>query len=223
MDFARALTFPFDDEEWLKKLGLAVLIQFIPIVGTFAIQGWSFGISQRVKQNDATPLPDWSDFGGLLSRGFMLFLAQLVYQIPTVIFFCVMSFIFLLPALGGESEEAIAALGGAAMFISVCCSCIIFLYAIAASLVYFAGWIRYIDTEELSTFFQFGDNIALFRENMGDFGQAILFFILAGVAVGVVSSVTFGIVGLVAAPFYAYFGGHIIGQLAQKVNTAPAV
>ena len=73
------------------------------------------------------------------------------------------------------------------------------LYAIAASLVYWAGLIRFMDREELGTFFQFGDNIALFRENISDFGMAILYMLLGGLIAGVVSGT--GIGALVTTPF----------------------
>lgn len=226
MDFTRALTFPFDDEEWLQKLGLGVLIQFIPIIGSFALQGWAFELAKRVRNNDPAPLPDWSDFGGKIGKGFMLWLGSLIYQLPTVLFACVMAFVMFLPAMGGDSEEAMAALGGLATIIAVCCSCVIVLYAIAASVVYAGGVVRYLDTEEFSTFLQFGDNLALVRENIGDFGMFLLYLIGAGLVAGVVSSITLGLASLLYGPFFAYFGGHLLGQLAIKVSgsmAAPAV
>lgn len=218
MDFTRALTFPFDDADWLKKVGLAVLIQFIPVVGALALMGWSYEISRRVKAGDPTPLPDWSDFGGLLGKGFQLAIAGIVYQIPTIIFVCVISFIWVLPTLGGNSEDAAAALAGVAGIVAICCSCVIILYAIAAAVVYWGGYVRYIDTPELGTFFAFGENFQLVRDNMGDFGQALLFIIGAGVIVSVVSSITAGIASLVAQPFSMYFNGHVLGQLAARIG-----
>jgi hypothetical protein len=221
MDFTQALTYPFDDEDWLKKLGLAVLIQFIPVVGTLALVGWSYEISRRVKAGDPTPLPDWSDFGGLLGKGFQLAIAYIIYQLPTLIFVCIISIIWVLPAMGGNNQDAAAALAGVAGIVAICCSCIIVLYAIAAAIVFWGGYVRYIDAPELSTFFAFGDNIQIVRDNLGDFGQALLFAIGGGLIAGVVSSVTAGIGSLIAQPFSMYFNGHILGQLAAKVGSMP--
>ncbi len=225
MDFTRALTYPFEDNDWLKKLGLGVLIQFIPLIGQFTLQGWSFEISKRVRSNDPTPLPDWSNFGGLLSKGFMLFLAGLIYQIPTVIFACVATFVWVLPAMGAGSEDAAAALAGVASILVICCSCLIALYALAAAIVFWGGYVRYIDQEEFGTFFQFGDNIALVRNNIGDFGMVLLYVVLAGAIVSVVSSITAGIGSLLSTPFMMYFIGHLLGQLAHKLRgeVAPAM
>ncbi len=222
MDFTRALMFPFDDDEWLKKLGIGVLVQFIPIIGQITLQGWSFEISKRVKRNERVLLPDWSNFGGLLSQGFMLFLAGLIYQIPTIIFACIATFVWVLPAMGAGNEDAAAALAGTATIIVVCCSCLIVLYALAAAVVFWGGYIRYIDTQEFNIFFQFGENIALVRENLGDFGMALLYVVLAGAIASVASSITFGLAGLVSTPFLMYFAGHILGQLAAKLRGAGA-
>lgn len=225
MDFTRALTFPFDDDEWLKKLGLGVLIGLIPVVGQMTLQGWSFEIMKRVRRNDPVPLPDWSDFGGLLGTGFKIFIAQLVYQIPTLVFACLASFIWIIPAMGGDNENAVAALGGLATIAVVCCSCLVALYALAAAVVFWGGLVRFVDREELSTFFQFGENFALVRNNIGDFGMALLYSILAGAIASVATSITAGLGSLLVLPFTMYFTGHILGQLAAKLGGAasPAV
>jgi hypothetical protein len=224
MDFSRALTYPFDDDEWLQKLGLATLIQFIPIVGPIVLLGWSLEISTRVKRQDPTPLPDWSEFGEYLRKGFLIFVAYLVYQLPTIIFMCVASFIWVLPTMGAGNEDAMAALGGAAVFVVICCACLVVLYALAAAVVLFGGYVRFINRPELGTFFEFGDNIAIVRENLGEFGMVLLYVILAGVIASVVSSITVGLGGLLSTPFLTYFTGYLLGDLARSVAPGePAV
>jgi hypothetical protein len=73
-----------------------------------------------------------------------------------------------------------------------------------------------MDNEELGTFFQFGDNIALVRNNGGDFGQALLFMLIGGVIGSVLSGT--GIGALVVPAFQNYYNAHIIGQLAAKLR-----
>ena len=231
MDFTRALTFPFDDDEWLKKLGIGVIISLAGVLLSFLVlipllamavlfAGWRYEIMKRVKNNDPVPLPDW-DFGALFSKGLTLFGAQLVYQIPTIIFACIASVIWLLPLLGANSNNsnAAGALAGVSGIIIICCSCIIVLYAIVAAIVYFGGLIRFLDNEQFSTFFQFGDNIAIVRNNAGDFGMVLLYLILAGAIASVASSITFGLGGLLTTTFMSYFAGHILGQLATKLGS----
>jgi hypothetical protein len=234
MDFAKALTFPFEDEDWLKKLGIGVLITLggallsfillIPLLLMILLfYGWQYEIIKRVKNDDPTPLPGWDDFGGLLKRGGTLFGALLIYQIPVVLFGCAAAIVSLLPVLGVSDENAFMAMSGAATIGVACCSCLILLYALAAGIVYIGGLIRYTDNEEFSTFFQIGDNFALVKDNIGDFGMLLLFFIVAGIGVNILSAT--GIGGLVAPVFQNYFTGHLVGQLAKKLASpaAPAV
>lgn len=226
MDFMKAITYPFDDDEWLKKIGLGVLIQLIPIVGALAISGWSFEIAKRVKNDDPTPLPDWSDFGGMLGKGFMLAIAGLIYYAPILVVFCLLAVaqsVLTGGAVAADSEDLLAGAAGGMTILYGCCGCLAFIYGIAAAIVYWGGYIRYIDSEEFGTFFQFGDNISLARENIGDFGMAILYLILGGIIGSVISGT--GIGAIIVQPFMSYFSGHILGQLAQKVSgpVAPAV
>ncbi len=232
MDFASALTFPFEDEDWLKKLGIGVLItlggallSFILLIPlllmVLVFTGWQYEIIKRVKKDDPTPLPGWDDFGGLLKRGVTLVGAGLIYQLPVVLFGCAAGIVALLPVLGVSDENAFAVMGTAAMIGVSCCSCLIILYAIVAAIVYIGGLIRYTDNEEFSTFFQIGDNFALVKDNIGDFGMLLLFYIVAGIGVNILSAT--GIGGLVAPVFQSYFTGHLVGQLAKKLAAPPAV
>jgi hypothetical protein len=224
MDFTKALTYPFDDQDWLKKLGIALLVSLamlIPLIGTIPgaiiLQGWSIEIIKRVKNNHPTPLAEWDDFGGLFNKGLWPFIASLVYQIPTLIFVCLAG--VATAALGGSSNSDTAAgVAGMIPILWMCCGCLIVLYAIAAGIVFYGGLLRYVDKPEFGTFMEFGENLALVRNNIGDFGMAILYLILGGLIVSVASSVTFGLGSLVASPFMMYFSSHILGQLAQKVG-----
>jgi len=227
MDFTRALVYPFDDPDWVKKLGLGALISVGGIILSFLIipplvvlvlfNGWRYEIIKRVRNDDPVPLPGWDDFGKLFNQGLVLTGAAIVYQIPTLIFACLSVFVFVLPLFGAGNEDVMAALGGVATIAVICCSCIIILYAIVASVVYWGGLVRYVDREEFNTFMQVGENFAIVRDNLGDFGMALLFIILGGAIASVASSVTAGLAGLVAQVFTAYFAGHIIGQLIKQL------
>ncbi|NDJ52793.1 MAG: DUF4013 domain-containing protein [Chloroflexi bacterium] len=223
MTYSDALTYWFQDDEVIKKIGLAVLIQFIPLIGLLALGGWGFEIAKNVKAGNPAPLPDWSDFGGKIGKGFMLVLALLLYQLPLLLVICVqVAFTFGLAAVaGGGGEDAAGAFGLVGPIVIGCLSCLAIVYAIVASLVYQAGYIRYIETEEFSAFTGFGDNFSMFRENLGDFGMLILYFIVTGFIVGLLSG-TF-ILGLLALPVQNAVNGHLLGQLARKLGGASAV
>ncbi|MCD4698964.1 MAG: DUF4013 domain-containing protein, partial [Phycisphaerae bacterium] len=85
MDFGLAFSFPFQDEEWIKKILLTGVIFLIPVVGQIAVMGWALTITRRIIRNDPEPLPDWSDFGGYLGLGFKAFVVVLVFVLPIII------------------------------------------------------------------------------------------------------------------------------------------
>lgn len=225
MDFMKALTYPFEDDDWLKKIGIAALVQFLPIIGSpIALSGWSWETSRRVRNGEATPLAGWDEFGERISKGLILFLGQLVYQIPVFIFICIGYAPLLIAGASGDSD-AMESIGTLGIIVMSCCYCLAFLYALAATVVYWGGYIRFIDKPEFSTFMQFRDNIALVRENVGDFGMTLVYLLLGGLIAGVASSVTLGLGALLMTPFMMYFSGHLLGQLAAKVlpGVAPAL
>jgi hypothetical protein len=228
MDFTQALMYPFNDPNGIKKLLIAIVIGvamiILPIIGTIPgallLAGWSYEITKRVKNNDPTPLPEWDDFGGLFNRGIQVGIPLLVYQLPFLIFLCVGSSAFMLPALSGGDEDVFGVLAGSSMGIFGCCMCIMMLYGIAASILYWGGYMRYLNDERMGTFFQFGDNLALVQQNIGDFGMAVLFIII-GNFIGTLISGT-GIGAIVVPAFQSYFSAHILGQLSRKLQGAGA-
>lgn len=227
MDFTKAATYPFDDPDWLKKLGLAALVMIIPIAGPILLQGWGYDIVRKVKANDPMPLAGWDDFGGVFMRGLMLFLAGLVYFLPVFIFVCV-GYAAGIAIAGGSaaalsgnsnSDSGAGAMASVVSVLVICCYCLAFLYAIAAGIVYWGGYIRYLDKPEFSTFMQFGENIALVRGNAGDFGMALLFIIGGSIVAGFLGIIP--VLGwLLIYPVQTYFASHIIGQLAIKLGGA---
>jgi hypothetical protein len=228
MDFTKALTYPFDDPDWLKKLGIAVvlvLLNIIPLIGSLAygvlISGWDLETTQRVKRGEQHPLAGWDDFGALASKGVIVFLSYIVYIIPAMVFFCLA---YVIPLIAGgaaassNSDSGTAAVGTLATVALACCGCLGFLALLAGIVVYWGGYMRFLDRPEFGTFMQFGENLALVRNNSGDFGMAILYIIGASLIASVASSITFGLGGFLAGAFIGYFSSHILGQLAIKLG-----
>ena len=72
MDAEKSFTFPFEDTEWVSKLGLGALISMVPILN-FAWSGYLVDIIRNVMNNDAEPLPTWDDLGKKFNDGLILF------------------------------------------------------------------------------------------------------------------------------------------------------
>lgn len=236
MDFVKALTYPFDDADWVKKalIGCAIILGLsflsflvIPafILG-IVIQGYVYEIMKRVRRNDSELFPAWDNFSGFLGQGWQLFLGQFIVGLPLTLLICSMIIAFQLPTLGlvstaGTVEDPSAIIGGlgALSFILISiCTCLMILYAFAAAFNNLAALIRYMDREEISTFLQVTQNYKLLTGNLGIFGTGILFNIGGALITSLLSST--GIGGLVSPLFSAYFTGHVLGQVRVAIDEA---
>lgn len=230
MDFMKALTFPFDDDNWIMKalIGCAIILGLgivsflvIPVfVLIILIQGYSYEIMKRVRNDHPEPLPAWDDFGGLMGQGFKLFAGSFIMTLPGTLIVIPALGTFLLPLLAvplGEDGAGLAAgLGGLGIIAFWGCVCIAFFYLIFASINNFGAFLRFVDREEIGTFFQVKDNLGILQDNLGLVGTGILFLIGGGLITSVLSST--GIGGLVSGYFSAYFNGHIYGQLRKAID-----
>ena len=215
MDFGQAFTFVFDDEEWIKKIGLGGLLCLIPFIGWLVVLGWGVEITKRVINKDAEILPDWNDFGGYLTRGFLVFLVVFVYMLPVTI---------LSSCSGGLTAFADSynedALITAAWVITSCISCVVFLYSIAAYLVLPAAIGKYAVTGELRAAFKISEIYTMVRENLGTYGLVLLGGLVASLVSGLGTIAC--VIGVLFTMVYAIaINGHLWGQ-AYSVSTTDA-
>ncbi len=129
MDFGKAFSFVFEDEDWIKKIGVGALLS-LTVIGLIPVLGWALEITKRVIKKDDEILPDWSDFGGYITRGFLVFVVVFVYTLPiTVLSGCGTGLTALSDSYGEEALTAIA------LVVTICFSCVTFLYSLAAYLI----------------------------------------------------------------------------------------
>ena len=114
MNFTKAFTYIFDDQRWLEKLVIPLLVTLIPVIGWMVVAGYLLRVTRNVAERQAEPLPEL-EFGADLGRGFKVFVANFLYGLPIVL---VSLLLFLPLALTQNSSEAsliaimLAALGG---------------------------------------------------------------------------------------------------------------
>jgi hypothetical protein len=204
MDFGKAFTFVFDDEDWIKKVGVGGLISLIPIVGVFLVLGWAVEITKRVIKGEAEILPDWSDFGGYLTRGFLVFLVAFVYMLPVILIQGCANLTYLYP----DADETMLTIF---TIITVCFGCITFLYSIAAYLILPAAIGNYVATDELGAAFKLGELFQLVRENLGTYGMVLLGGIVASLVAGLGTIAC--VIGVLFTTVYSMaINGHLWGQ-----------
>lgn len=218
MDFGKAFTFVFDDEEWIKKIGIGGLLSLIPILGGFVVLGWAVEITKRVIKGEAEVLPDWSDFGGYLTKGFLAFLVAFVYLLPVILVQSCTS----LPFLYENADETWTTIF---TIVTICTSCFTALYSLLAYLVLPAAIGGYAATGELGAAFKLGGIFRMVKDNLGTYGLVLLGGIVASLvaSLGTIACV----IGVLFTLVYSLaINGHLWGQAYQvsagSASAAPA-
>ena len=170
MEFGKAFTYIFDDDDWVMKTIIAALVSLIPIIGQITVMGWGLEVTRRVIRNDPNPLPDWSDFGGHIVRGIIAWLIGFVYALPLIILYACPIIIIAM----AENDDTLMTLGW------VCFSCLTLLYVVLLMFVLPAAMGNYAAKDELGAAFRFGEVFGLVRTAPGAYLLTILGALIAG-------------------------------------------
>jgi len=111
------LTYPFKDPDWAGKFFTAVGLTFaagiVPLIPVLFVNGYLYRIMHNVIVDKEEPsLPEWTDWGKLISDGWRLFAVTFLYQLPMLIIgaagfgFYLVSFVGIMAAEGAEPEDA---------------------------------------------------------------------------------------------------------------------
>lgn len=201
MNIGAALSYPFNDPAWKRKLGLGVFFLFIPIVGQFMWIGYGIKIIEKVSAGAEDELPDWSDLGEYLRRGFV-----------ALVFF----FIYLIPAL------FIGAVGNDSAFLIL----VAISLAFAGIFLFNIAVMRYSVSDTFEGFVDIGTSISLLQRNFGSVASTY-FVVTVGyfAATAIVTMLTMGVVTICLSFFvlayYYIFVGYSLGRLAPKLDLLP--
>jgi hypothetical protein len=212
MDFGKAFTFVFDDEDWIKKIGVGGLLSLIPVIGVFVVLGWAVEVTKRVIKGDAEVLPDWSDFGGYLTRGFLVFLIAFVYLLPVILIQSCSSLQYLYPDANDTMYTIFT-------IVTICFGCFTALYSLAAYLVLPAAVGRYAATDELGAAFKLGEIFRMVKDNLGTYGLVLLGGIVASL-VGSLGTIACVIGVLFTMVYSMAINGHLWGQAYLDSSSA---
>jgi len=215
MDFGKAFSFVFEDEDWVKKIAVGGLLSLIPVIGIFLVLGWGVEITKRVINGDTEVLPDWSDFGGYLSRGFMAFVIAFVFLLPVILIQSCSS----LPYLYEAADETLLTIF---TIVTVCFGCLTTIYSIGAYLILPAAIARYAATGEVGAAFKLGEVFNMVKNNLGTYGMVLLGGILASLvaSLGVIACA----IGVLFTAVYSFaINGHLWGQAYNVSGSGTAI
>jgi hypothetical protein len=207
MDFGLAFSFPFQDEEWIKKVLIAAVMVLIPIIGWLAVFGWSLEITKRVIAGDKEPLPPWTDFGGFITLGLKAWVVGLVFSIP--------SFILVFPASFASALIETDELATIVAIINICISCLSILYSIVIAFVLPASYGRLAATDSIGEALNIAKLWGMIRAAPSAYLIVILGYIVAGIVsmLGVIACV----IGVFVTIAYSLAAeGHLYGQAYKE-------
>jgi len=174
MDIEKAFGFPFEDKQWISKLGLGAVISIVPILN-FAWSGYMAGIIRNVMDHAAEPLPTWDDLGKKFSDGLILFGAWLVYASPMLIALClplsIMAFSGILSGNTGMQDIA-RTIGEAGGVLFYCLLCVFVLYAMALSVIYPAILVMFAREGTFASCFKLREAFDMISRNAAPFFTA---------------------------------------------------
>jgi hypothetical protein len=213
MDFAKAFSFVFDDQDWIKKIGIGGIVSLVPILN-FAAAGYALDVTRRVINNDPNPLPEWDDLGGKLVKGLLVAVIGFVYMLPVILLSCVMA--VPLSILGDSSGSQDAE--GLVAVLSSCFGCVAFLYSLFAGLVLPAAIGNYAAKGEVSAAFRFGDVFGLVQKNLGLYVMVLVILFVASFVGGLGAIAC--VIGALFTQFYSYLVmGHATGQAYRESSS----
>jgi hypothetical protein len=167
---------------------------------------------KNVRDGQPTPLPEWTDFGGLFSKGLMVFVIALVYNIPALLVSCAQAGVNVAaPQLDSDMAQAMIVVAG-------CLSCVQILLSLLGNALLPAALIRYAQYDTLGSAFQFGEIFSFISSNIGDYVVVVLLGWVASLIA--VFGVILCVVGVLFTGFWSLLvTANLYGQLARKTGS----
>ncbi len=217
MDIQRAFTFFRDDEAWIKKVGIGIVMILLSwlILPAFMLGGYGVSVGRKVMNGKDIPLPEWN-FGQNLKDGFAVFAAGFVYMLPAL----------LLMIVGGVLGGGLASIGdgdiGAFLGggVGIIFFLLAFVWLLAMGLVSPALYVQYIREGTFGSMLNFSAVTDIVRGQLKNILMIFGVMIVVSLVLGVVGAIPCAgqIAALAAAPVLTIAGGHMYGQIAQMMG-----
>ncbi len=230
MDIMRALTYAFDDREWVTKLGITLIITaisllltpvFVGLLGWAALMGYVIDLVRNVRRGSQTPLPAWDNFSRYVSNGANVLVAVIVYSLPNLLLGCVGSIVAQNMSSGFIGSTLVLAL-------SCCLFPVLLVYSLITVPMIALGIGRYVEDPRINVFFEFSFLLENLRKNIDQVIQWWLAAIVANIVfliLGVIPVIGWAIAAALLVPVYGMLTGQfalaIFGKLKEKPKNQP--
>jgi hypothetical protein len=228
VDIGKAITFIFEDPDWLKKvaigiglilLGLIFMIVLIGFVPLLIVTGYTVLLIRNVMNGVEHPLPEWEDWGELFILGLKLVIVQFIWALPLIILSTGSS----IPAALTENSSNAQ---GFLIALSAVCGCLSFIVGILYSLVEPVVTFLFARDGEFAAAFDFGRVFRLVRDNIVNLIVAMIISAVAGFAlvlVGLFVGTLALVIGLIvtfpaAVLLSELVKAHLYGQVGREAD-----
>jgi hypothetical protein len=220
MDAAKSFSFPFEDPDWVSKLGLGALISMIPILN-FAWTGYLVDIIRSVMNNDGDVLSTWDDLGKKFNEGLILFGAWIVYASPILIAFCLpLGLIASSGLISGNSDmqDIGRILTEAEGVLFYCLLCVFILYALVLSIIYPVILVSFAREGTFASCFKLRQALDMIRNNTTGFFTAWVLSLAATIGTGLLIGFINLVVGWI--PCIGWIVGLVLTLASGVYSTA---
>jgi hypothetical protein len=233
MEIGKSFSYPFEDSQWISKLGLGAVINLVPILN-FAWIGYTVETMKNVIAGEPHPLPDWSDLGKKFMDGLFLAIAMLIYSLPGLLLLGLPIAFMVIPALFNNDSNMLNALTTVLTGVTCVLGCLVALYALVVSFFYPAVMLHFANKSTFGACFEVKAIFALVSSGFSDYLTAWAVWIGASLVIGIAFSMVSGILslipcvgwvvsllgGLLVAVYTSTLEAHLFGQFARR-NTLP--
>lgn len=191
MDYGRSFSYMLKSGQYGKIL-IGGLLFLVPIFGWAVIGGYGIRVMRGVAAGDER-LPEWTDWGELFTTGLLLWVASLIYSVPSLI---------------------LSRLGVMGSLLST-------LWSIVVYVVLPAAIIRFAMTNNFGAFFDFAQIKDFIQKNINTYVVVILLTLAASIIASF--GFILLIIGVIFTIFWASLvAAHLSGQLWRtSVGQAP--
>jgi hypothetical protein len=217
IDISRALTFFFEDPDWVPKLLVGTLFALLtPLgIGSVFVAGYALAVARQVMHRKSPLLPEWDDLSGIFIEGIKSLTISLTYKLPVILLSGLMVLALvggvLIQGDGGALSEGLIYYGLPAMFGG---GILIFVLFLAVLFYVPAALVRFIQTDRLGAAFDVMDIVAFIREQSSTYFTGILAIVIAGF-IGQLGVLVFCVGAFPAMFWSACVMGYVVGELAR--------
>ena len=230
MDFGKALTFMFQDPNWVAKLGIGILVTLAGIVfspvliglaAVFVLTGYTIDVVRNVLDGKEHPLPEWQDWSGFLVRGLKLVGVIIVLALP---FIPIMIPFGLGNFLASSENQAVNVIG---VLFTVFGFGLALLYGLFLVLIQPAIYVRLARTDRFAAALDVGKLWGFTVANIGNVIIALLLTMVAGLIAAIIAPLGLlaFVIGVLVTVLFASFWQtlvqvHLFGQVGALSKTS---